>query len=127
VTDPPNDPLILYGTRLNNVLVHELAVEEAQEPTTVGSASSSSSPGDLQPAGHPSDDVHQYGADQPAYQSPEEQFHEIPSLINLHGKNLWWTATLLPQRDLNSLLILSQRFVSGDGNLTLYATIGLNQ
>ena len=120
-------------------------MEEAQEPTTVGCASSSSSPRDLQPAGHPADDVHQYGAYQPAYQSPEEQFHENPLLaivaqmtcsvaamvhrIALNSNSpttassgfLDQAAQEKPpvdcrgsQRDLNLLLILSQRFVGGD-------------
>jgi len=32
-----------------------------------------------------------------------------------------------PDGDLNSLIMVSQQVVGGDGNLTLYATIGLNQ
>ena len=31
------------------------------------------------------------------------------------------------QRDLKSLFMVSQQVVGSDGNLTLYATIGLNQ
>jgi hypothetical protein len=31
------------------------------------------------------------------------------------------------RRDLKSLLMVSQQVVGGDGNLTLYAQIGLNQ
>lgn len=78
VTDQADGLFVLESIGLSYVLVYKLSMEDAQRPSTDGRTSSSATPGNLQFACNPSNDVHHDGADQPAQQSPVEYFHEIP-------------------------------------------------